>query len=253
MDLSAKQRLKQVARRTIGEPYVGKRLKMHSLNRVMPTLALDPRDILDAGAEDATFVYWLADQYPQAQVLAVDIDAAAIEACLVVRPRRYDARVEFRVGSFADLKPESLDLVTAFDVLEHITDDRSAVADLTAALRPGGSLLVHVPRDQWTTRAGEVQRVADEDAWQINPGHVRMGYSPDGMRQLLEGAGLRVVDIQLWLGRWGALAHQVYTRLEHPTPLRLLSVPVTDVCARLDRNPGDEANTVFAHAIKPRG
>ena len=28
--------------------------------------------------------------------------------------------------------------------------------------------------DQWTTWSGEVKRVADEDVWQINAGHVRM-------------------------------------------------------------------------------
>ena len=39
-----------------------------------------------------------------------------------------------------------MDLVTAFDVLEHIEDDAGAVHDLYNALRPGGTLLVHVPR-----------------------------------------------------------------------------------------------------------
>ena len=34
-------------------------------------------------------------------------------------------------------------------------------------------------------------------------------------------------------------------------PLRLLSVPVTDLCARLDTNVGEEGNTVYAHALKP--
>ena len=183
---------------------------MHRLNRVMPGLNVSPRAVLDAGAEDATFVYWLADQYPTATVLAVDIDQEAISSCIVNRPPKYEDRVDFRVGSFADLEPESVDLITTFDVLEHIPDDRAAVSDLARALRPGGSLLVHVPRDQWTTRQGVIHHVADEDAWRINSGHVRMGYSPDRIRQLLEGAGLHVVDVQLWLGKWGVLAHEVY-------------------------------------------
>ncbi len=207
-----KQRVKQALRRAVGEPHVGKRLKLRAVSPVLRRLELDPRSILDAGAEDATFVYWLADRYPESQVLAVDIDAAAIAACLAARPARYARRVEFRVGSFADLEPRSLDLVTAFDVLEHITADALAVAHLARALRPGGHLLVHVPRDQWTTRAGTVHRFADEDAWQINAGHVRMGYSPERMRELLTGAGLNVLDVQVWLGRWGTLAFDAYTR-----------------------------------------
>jgi SAM-dependent methyltransferase len=248
---NAKQYAKQALRRTVGEPYVGKRLKLRRLPRAMKTLDT-PRSILDAGAEDATFVYWLADRYPEAQVTAVDIDAAAIAACLEARPSKYADRVHFRVSYFADLEPGSFDLVTAFDVLEHIDDDLGAARDLYAALRPGGTLLVHVPRDRWLTRDGTVHRVPDEDAWQINAGHVRTGYSPERMRALLTDAGFRVLDVQTWVGRWGTLAHSVYSRLEHPTPLRALSLPVTDVCAWLDaRNPDMDGNTVFAWAEKP--
>ncbi|BFU46429.1 class I SAM-dependent methyltransferase [Krasilnikovia sp. MM14-A1004] len=41
----------------------------------------------------------------------------------------------------------SLDLVTAFDVLEHIGDDYLAAAEIRRVLRPGGTLLVTVPAD----------------------------------------------------------------------------------------------------------
>jgi len=111
---------------------------------------------------------------------------------------------------------------------------------------------VHVPRDQWTTRSGVVHRYSDEDAWRINAGHVRQGYSPEEMRCLLEEAGLSVQDVQTWLGRWGVLAHSVYYRLERPAPLRLLSIPVTDICARLDmRGATTEGNSVYARATRP--
>lgn len=246
-----KQRVKQALRRTVGEPYVGKRLKLRRVGRELRRMGLQPTAVLDAGAEDATFVYWLADRYPSARVGAVDIDEQAVAACLAARPAKYAGRVEFRLGSFADLEPGSLDLITAFDVLEHITDDEQAAANLVRALRPGGHLLVHVPRDQWTQRDGVVHRFADEDAWQINVGHVRMGYSPERLRELLTAAGTDVVDVQTWTGRWGTLAHDVYHRLERPAPLRLLSAPVTDVCAVLDRRqPSPDGNTVWAHAVK---
>ena len=152
-----KQLTKQTVRRAIGEPYVGKRLKMRRLNAELPPLGLRPQRILDAGAEDATLVYWLADRYSGATVTAVDIDEAAIAACLSARPKKYKDRVNFAVGHFADLEPESFDLITAFDVLEHIVDDQAAVGQLIRALEPGGHLLVHVPRDRWLTRSGKVQ------------------------------------------------------------------------------------------------
>ena len=183
---------------------------------------------------------------------AVDIDEAAIKACLSARPARYRSRVTFKVGYFADLEPESFDLITAFDVLEHIPDDQAALRDLVRALRPGGDLLVHVPRDRWLTRSGTVHALPDEDSWQINSGHVRQGYSPEAMSALLFQAGLEVIDVQTWLGRWGTFAHEFYDRVENPFPFRLLSLPVTDACAFLDQRDGSpEGNTVFAQAKKP--
>lgn len=247
-----KQRAKQVVRRTLGEPYVGKRLKLRRLNHVMRDLDIQPHDILDAGAEDATFVYWLADRYPSARVSAVDIDHGAIDACLRTRPSAYADRVDFRVGDFESLEPESFDLVTAFDVLEHITDDGGAVRALHRSLRPGGTLLVHVPRERWLTRDGRIHRFPDQEAWRINTGHVRQGYSLAAMSSLLTGCGFEVREVQAWLGRWGTLAHEFYERVERPAPLRVLSIPVTDVCAWLDRRADTtDGNTVYAHAVKP--
>lgn len=247
-----KQRAKQFLRKMVGEPYVGKRLKMRNLARVMPTLDLEPRAILDAGAEDATFVYWLADRFPDATVTALDIDRDAIEACRQAMPRSYADRVVFKVGSFDSLKSEQFDLVTAFDVLEHIRDDAHAVQDFFRALRPGGVLLVHVPRDVWTHRDGRTERVPDSEAWRINAGHVRQGYSPEGLRDLVEGAGFEVRAVDTWLRRWGVRAHEVYQRFERPVALRLLTLPFTDAAAWLDRRrPPSEGNTVWLWAVRP--
>jgi SAM-dependent methyltransferase len=43
------------------------------------------------------------------------------------------------------LHTASVDLVTAFDVLEHVDDDAAAVAELARVCRPGGHVLVTVP------------------------------------------------------------------------------------------------------------
>jgi 2-polyprenyl-3-methyl-5-hydroxy-6-metoxy-1,4-benzoquinol methylase len=248
----AKQRVKQLVRRTIGEPYVGKRVKLRRLSRVLQRLELRPSAILDFGCEDATFTYWLADRYPGARVSAVDIDESAVSACIAARPNRYANRVNFEAKAFSNLAPSSFDLITVFDVLEHIDEDRAAIRHLALSMRPAGTLLVHVPRDRWITWSGVVHRVRDEEAWRINPGHVRQGYSPESITKLLSEEGLVVKDVQTWFGRWGVLAFAVYSRLEHPIPLRLISVPVTDLCAFLDRRtPTPEGNSVFIRAVKP--
>ena len=165
---------------------------------------------------------------------------------------RFAARVKFAVQRFEDLEPESFDLITAFDVLEHIAEDGVAVSNLARALRPGGTLLAHVPRDRWRTWTGEIRTVSDDDAWRINPGHVRQGYSPERLRAVLESSGLRVEDVQTWLGPLGVVAHSVYGRLEHPAPLRLLSLPVTIAAAHVESHfATPDGNTVFIRAVRP--
>lgn len=250
----AEQRVKQVVRTLIGEVYVGKRLKLRWLAPALDALALRPTRVLDAGAEDATFTYWLADRYPRAEVMAVDVDAAAVDACRAARPRRYARRVEFVAGCFADLPPSSFDVVTAFDVLEHIEDDAGALRELHAALAPGGTLLVHVPTNPYTDRKGREHWVADGDAWKINAGHVRHGYRPDDLRQRVEAAGFHVVTLARWNRHWSTWAHDIYARLERPAPLRFASVPVTDVLAAMDRRrPPSEGNTLWMVARRPSG
>jgi 2-polyprenyl-3-methyl-5-hydroxy-6-metoxy-1,4-benzoquinol methylase len=252
--VTTEQRVKQALRCTIGEPYVGKRLKLRRMARAMPVGAVDegPMRILDFGTEDATFVYWLADRYPTASVTAIDLDTQAMAICQSLRPSSYATRVEFVATRIEELPSGSFDLITAFDVLEHIDDDGVALTELARVLDRGGDLLIHVPRDQWMDAAGRVERVADADAWQINPGHVRMGYSPERLRDLVRAAGLDVVDIDLWVRRWGVRAHRFYARLEHPAVLRALTVPFTDLAAALDRRrPVDEGNTVWIRARKP--
>ena len=50
-----------------------------------------------------------------------------------------------------------------------------------------------------------------------------------GFERYLESSGPRVEDVQTWLGPLGVVAHSVYGRLEHPAPLRLLSLPVARI------------------------
>ena len=74
----------------------------------------------------------------------------------------------------------SLDLVVAFDVLEHLDDDKAAATGVFDALRPGGHFLVAVPADPrlWS---------AHDDA----VGHVRR-YTRQSLSELLAGAGFEL-------------------------------------------------------------
>jgi SAM-dependent methyltransferase len=78
---------------------------------------------------------------------------------------------------------ELFDLVVAFEVIEHIEDDASALAAWASHLRPGGWLLLSTPA--WQKRFGP----ADEMV-----GHFRR-YDPPVLRSRLAGAGLTDVEL----------------------------------------------------------
>lgn len=52
------------------------------------------------------------------------------------------------VASLAELQPDSFAAVYSFNVLEHIADDRAALAELHDVLKDGGTLLLYVPAFQ---------------------------------------------------------------------------------------------------------
>ncbi|KQZ88794.1 methyltransferase [Phycicoccus sp. Root563] len=81
---------------------------------------------------------------------------------------------------------DSLDLVVAFDVLEHILDDDSAVGEVARVLRPGGRFLVAVPADPrlWS----------DHD---VAVDHVRR-YTRTTLREVLERGGFEVTSMTSW-------------------------------------------------------
>jgi SAM-dependent methyltransferase len=91
-------------------------------------------------------------------------------------------RADLRALPFPD---GSFDRVIASEVLEHIADDRSAIAELARVLKPGGRAAVTVPR--WFP-----ERVcwALSDAYHANEGgHVRI-YRASELAARLAAAGL---------------------------------------------------------------
>ncbi|MEU8819737.1 class I SAM-dependent methyltransferase [Actinoplanes sp. NPDC048796] len=106
-------------------------------------------------------------------------------------------------GRHLPFSSASVDLVVAFDVLEHIDDDERVVAEMRRVLRPGGSALITVPCDMKLWSAHDVA-----------VGHLRR-YTRDTLRTVLENGGLRVERLWSWnvLLRPGA----AYTRKRSTT------------------------------------
>jgi SAM-dependent methyltransferase len=79
--------------------------------------------------------------------------------------------------------PNSFDVVTSFDVLPMVSDDRQAVRQMAHALKPGGTMLL-------TVAAFEMLRGDHAEIWR----EFRR-YTPRMARALVEEAGLRVTRL----------------------------------------------------------
>lgn len=124
---------------------------------------------------------------------------------------------------FAD---ESLDLVTALDVLEHLEDDAAAAAEIRRVLRPGGRLVVTVPVDPrlWSAHDEAV-------------GHVRR-YTRSSLLALLVRAGLEVESARSWmvlLRPAVALARRRSTGSDLDEPSRVVNAVLGGI-VRLERH-----------------
>jgi SAM-dependent methyltransferase len=89
-------------------------------------------------------------------------------------------RLPFPTGAF--------DRVIAAEVLEHIPDDRGAMAELARVLRPGGTMAVTVPR--WLP---ELITWAISDDYHMTPGgHIRI-YRRSVLVERLQATGLELI------------------------------------------------------------
>jgi SAM-dependent methyltransferase len=98
--------------------------------------------------------------------------------------------------------PDPADLVCAFEVLEHIEDDRAALVDWTNYIVPGGHFVMSVPANP--DRFGAMDRHA---------GHFRR-YSPLDLTTLVESVGMRDVSAKLYGSPLGYALEAVRNRID---------------------------------------
>ncbi|MCC6546658.1 class I SAM-dependent methyltransferase [Candidatus Sumerlaeota bacterium] len=111
--------------------------------------------------------------------------------------------------------PQSFDYILARHVIEHVLSPKQFLQDITALLKPGGYLMVETPnsltKEQWahprqihlhyqmirrgnsSMGAGDAIKLACAKSMSgINPPKHLWGFSPQGLRRLLEDAGFTI-------------------------------------------------------------
>ena len=92
-------------------------------------------------------------------------------------------RVERIDGGPTPFGQAEFDCVVVVDFLEHIADDQGFAAELGRLVKPGGQLIVNVPRPpRWSLVWPLRHAIGLTDQWH---GHLRPGYRKDGLAALL--------------------------------------------------------------------
>ena len=141
-----------------------------------------PTTTLEIGCGQGAMGARLADLTPS--FLAVEPDPTSFE----IARERIEARGGEVLNALSSDLPDgrTFDMVCAFEVLEHLEDDESALAQWAELVRPGGHLILSVPA--WQHMFG---------TWDQAVGHFRR-YSPDELSQKLRAAGFEPVRVGLY-------------------------------------------------------
>ena len=188
------------------------REKMRAIRRVTPDEPV--RRVLELGGGRSGLG---ARLYPGATVVSLDLDEVYADEAPAGGPTRFvvgDAvRLPFSTGSF--------DVVTMFDLLEHVEADDLAAAEAMRVVRPGGVVLVSTPVSDWRypyhRRLAPICPAGTDLAAEW--GHVRDGYEPSDLERLLGGPAERTA---YFITPLTALAHDLAFADLRPRMRRLL-------------------------------
>lgn len=118
--------------------WIRERYFRHYLKRYVPMGEV--RDILDGGCGPGHYAHKVASMFPDARILAVDINVSPDWQ------EHSPANVEFRALDLTQYSEVgSRDLIYSVDVLEHIKGNKIVLEKFFTALRSGGFLYLGVP------------------------------------------------------------------------------------------------------------
>ncbi|MGC4037789.1 MAG: methyltransferase domain-containing protein [Chitinophagaceae bacterium] len=138
------------------------------------------RDVLEIGCGTGYVLDRLHRAFPPLNLVGTELFA---EGLVYARERLGDAATLKQADATNLEFRAAFDVIGAFDVIEHIEDDRRVLDNIRNALRDGGGLLVTVPQHPWLW--------SDTD---VAAHHVRR-YTRAELREKLDAAGFEVLRI----------------------------------------------------------
>jgi SAM-dependent methyltransferase len=172
--------------RFFGYPALGLRVRAKSILPVVHSCP-EPKMVLDAGCGKGVFTFALGRIFPQAKIFGFDASLDYITRNNLISEALGTRNIRFENRDLTQLDSrQEFDMILATDVLEHVENDRDLLRRFCAALKVNGRLVLHVPHITrhvlWWSR----KNFTDIE------GHVRPGYTLDGLKAMLVKAGFEV-------------------------------------------------------------
>ena len=228
-----------------GTPDIHTRLRnSYVLNRIAALDLPEQCRVLDGGFGRGITLFELSRRHPRWYLTGVELDPVMARSAQAVRDSGHYENLQIIEGSIETLDEQSrYDLIISMDILEHIEDDVAFLQRYLQALRPGGYLVLHVPKRhqmQWRLIPAFhefhvesfVRDPEKDDEPQVRvPGHVRDEYTREEIQQVVKAAGFKIMSVQETVGKLGEVAFEL-NQLFWPYPalrylLALLTFPVT--------------------------
>jgi SAM-dependent methyltransferase len=233
---------RRLIHRFLGTHDIGALIRFKALDEALDTLN-PPASVLDAGSGRGQVSFHLHRRWPQADILGVDFENDLVVYCRTLAQSLHaQERVAFERRTLPDDLGRAFDLIVSIDVLEHIEDDEGFVRALAQMTQPGGALVLHTPATPQRRFLSEYEEQHD---------HVREGYAPDVLADLMRRAGYDRVTVRYTFGPLGALAWEILALAKRGNNLARMFLALAYPLAWLDglRHPA-QGNGLIAIARK---
>ncbi|MFA6274724.1 MAG: class I SAM-dependent methyltransferase, partial [Candidatus Paceibacterota bacterium] len=157
------------------------------------------KNILDAGCGHGKYSKLLADYYPSASVLGIDI----------LEDEEWgnypNKNLCFKVFDLKNFREQNIyDLIVSIDTLEHIVDNKKVITNLIEALRPSGLIYLAIPCDKTSIHIFPRRWFQRFHDWESDE---HLGEQPvlDELKQEMKERNLEILVSRHTFTFWGTL------------------------------------------------
>jgi 2-polyprenyl-3-methyl-5-hydroxy-6-metoxy-1,4-benzoquinol methylase len=163
-------------------------------------LAPEARTVLDLGCGNGRASRMLADAGKR--VVGLDIASAALRKAAAVGASGSVCYVEGSCEAQFPFRAESIDAIYCAEVIEHLVDPQTTLAECRRVLRPGGTLFVSTPYHGWLKNI-LIASVGFERHFDPSGPHIRF-FTPRSLASLMRLHGFSL-ERTICLGRFWPL------------------------------------------------